>query len=69
MIWVQQDVRLSPVPRGFHLITRELERGVPELARIETGLAHRRKPDASRVGDLFLARDEHAGAKLAGLHT
>jgi secondary thiamine-phosphate synthase enzyme len=40
MIWVQRDVRLSPVPRGFHLVTRELERGVPDLADISVGLAH-----------------------------
>jgi secondary thiamine-phosphate synthase enzyme len=40
MIWVQRDVRLSPVPRGFHLVTREVERGVPELERIGVGLAN-----------------------------
>ena len=40
MIWVQRDVRLGPVPRGFHLVTREVERAVPELDRIGVGLAH-----------------------------
>jgi secondary thiamine-phosphate synthase enzyme len=40
MIWVQRDVRLDPVPRGFHLVTRDVERGVPELERIGVGLAH-----------------------------
>jgi secondary thiamine-phosphate synthase enzyme len=40
MIWIQRDVRLSAVPRGFHLVTREVERGVPELSRIAVGLAH-----------------------------
>ncbi|MEA2422919.1 MAG: hypothetical protein QOF55_2018 [Thermoleophilaceae bacterium] len=40
MIWVQRDVRLSPVQRGFHLVTREVERGVPELEAIGMGLAH-----------------------------
>jgi secondary thiamine-phosphate synthase enzyme len=40
MIWVQHDVRLSAVPRGFHLVTREIERAVPELDRIAVGLAH-----------------------------
>jgi secondary thiamine-phosphate synthase enzyme len=40
MIWVQRDVRLSAMPRGFHLVTREVERGVPELEQIEVGLAH-----------------------------
>jgi secondary thiamine-phosphate synthase enzyme len=40
MIWVQRDVRLAPVARGFHLITRELERELPDLGRIGVGLAH-----------------------------
>ncbi|HEY0633602.1 MAG TPA: secondary thiamine-phosphate synthase enzyme YjbQ [Thermoleophilaceae bacterium] len=40
MIWVQRDVRLSAVARGFHLVTREVERGVPELSQIGVGLAH-----------------------------
>jgi secondary thiamine-phosphate synthase enzyme len=40
MIWVQRDIRLDAVPRGFHLVTREVERGVPELERIAVGLAH-----------------------------
>jgi secondary thiamine-phosphate synthase enzyme len=40
MIWVQHDVRLGAVSRGFHLVTREVERGVPELERIGVGLAH-----------------------------
>ncbi len=40
MIWVQEDVRLSAVPRGFHLVTRDIERGVPDLTRIAVGLAH-----------------------------
>jgi secondary thiamine-phosphate synthase enzyme len=40
MIWVQRDVRLAAVPRGFHLVTREIERSVPELGEIGVGLAH-----------------------------
>jgi secondary thiamine-phosphate synthase enzyme len=40
MIWVQREVRLDPVPRGFHLVTREVERAVPELSEIGVGLAH-----------------------------
>ena len=40
MIWIQEDVRLSPVARGFHLVTREVERGVPGLDGIAVGLAH-----------------------------
>lgn len=40
MIWARRDVRLEPRPRGFHLVTQELERGVPEIGRIAIGLAH-----------------------------
>ena len=40
MMWVQRDVRLSAVPRGFHLVTREVADGVPELSSIGVGLAH-----------------------------
>jgi secondary thiamine-phosphate synthase enzyme len=40
MIWVQRDVRLDAVPRGFHLVTGEVERALPELSDIAVGLAH-----------------------------
>jgi secondary thiamine-phosphate synthase enzyme len=39
-IWIQEDVRLDPRPRGFHLVTREVEAAVPGLSRIGVGLAH-----------------------------
>jgi len=40
VIWVQRDVRLDPRPRGFHLVTREVEDAVPELRDIQVGVAH-----------------------------
>ena len=40
MIWAQHDVRLSPVPRGFHLVTREIEGAVPEMGDIRVGMAN-----------------------------
>ena len=40
VIWAQRQIRLSPVPRGFHLVTREVEQGMPELAQIGVGVAH-----------------------------
>ena len=40
MLWIQQEVRLEPRPRGFHLVTREIEAAVPELERIGVGIAH-----------------------------
>jgi secondary thiamine-phosphate synthase enzyme len=40
VIWVQREVRLEPRPRGFHLVTGEVEQAVPELERIRVGIAH-----------------------------
>ena len=39
-MWLQRDITLSPRPRGFHLVTDEIVRALPELAGIEVGLAH-----------------------------
>ena len=39
-MWRQRTVNLQPRPRGFHLITREIVAGVPELAEIGVGLLH-----------------------------
>jgi secondary thiamine-phosphate synthase enzyme len=40
LIWVQHEVRLEPRPRGFHLVTDEVADAVPELERIEVGMAN-----------------------------
>ena len=40
MLWVQRDVRLEPRPRGFHLVTREVESALPELRELRVGVAH-----------------------------
>jgi len=40
MDWYQTEIRLSPRPRGFHLVTTEIEDQVPEIRMFETGLAH-----------------------------
>jgi len=39
-VWHQREIRLRPRPRGFHLVTREVAEGVPELAELRVGLAH-----------------------------
>ena len=39
-VWIQEDVRLEPRPRGFHLVTREVEAELPELADLTAGLLH-----------------------------
>ena len=39
-MWIQRELTLDPRPRGFHLVTDEVERGVPEIAELSVGLAH-----------------------------
>ncbi len=39
-MWVQHEISLAPRPRGFHLVTREVVGGVPELGSFAVGLAH-----------------------------
>ena len=40
MIWIQKTIRLSPRPRGFHLITREIVEQIPQIQEIHIGIAH-----------------------------
>jgi secondary thiamine-phosphate synthase enzyme len=40
MDWIQQRLTLDPKPRGFHLITDEVRRAVPELETFRVGLLH-----------------------------
>ena len=39
-MWIQKQLILKAKARGFHLITREIVEQLPELSRIEIGLAH-----------------------------
>ncbi|GAA0682081.1 secondary thiamine-phosphate synthase enzyme YjbQ [Marinobacterium maritimum] len=39
-MWHQQTIRLKSRPRGFHLITDEIEQALPELRQVKTGLLH-----------------------------
>jgi secondary thiamine-phosphate synthase enzyme len=39
-MWLQREITLEPRPRGFHLVTREVEAALPELADVEVGLCH-----------------------------
>jgi len=39
-MWRQQELRLTPRPRGFHLITDEVVEGLPWLREVSTGLLH-----------------------------
>ena len=39
-MWIQREIKLDPRPRGFHLITREVECALPELAELDVGILH-----------------------------
>lgn len=81
MAWVQQHLRLAARRRGFHLITREIEAALPELASCHVGLLHvfiqhtsasvcineNADPDVPR--DLELAFHEIARDDFAYRHT
>jgi len=37
-MWIQKEISLKPKRRGFHLVTEEILREVPELSDIRVGL-------------------------------
>jgi len=39
-VWAQEEIRLQPLPRGFHLITRDVLAALPEIAQLRVGLLH-----------------------------
>lgn len=39
-MWIQKTIQLEAKARGFHLVTREIEAQLPELAYFKVGLAH-----------------------------
>jgi secondary thiamine-phosphate synthase enzyme len=39
-MWVQREITLRPRPRGFHLVTREVLEGIPEVEDVQVGLLH-----------------------------
>jgi secondary thiamine-phosphate synthase enzyme len=40
MDWLQREINLSPKPRGFHLITSEIIKQIPEISEFTVGIAH-----------------------------
>ncbi len=40
MQWKQQLLKLSPKPRGFHLITAEIIAAIPEISKLHIGMLH-----------------------------
>jgi secondary thiamine-phosphate synthase enzyme len=39
-MWHQRQIRMRPLPRGFHVVTREVVEALPELGEFRVGLAH-----------------------------
>src|SRR4051794_28050963 len=39
-MWLQREIRFGAVPRGFHLVTREVLEALPELGSVRAGLLH-----------------------------
>ena len=39
-MWLQRELKLEPRARGFHLITREVLAGMPEMQELAVGLLH-----------------------------
>jgi len=39
-MWLQRDIELPPLSRGFHLVTREVLSALPEVGDIDAGLLH-----------------------------
>ncbi|OIR04809.1 hypothetical protein GALL_131950 [mine drainage metagenome] len=37
-MWLQREIHLKPKPRGFHLVTDEVLRELPELSNVRIGL-------------------------------
>ncbi len=37
-MWLQKEITLKPRPRGFHLVTHEILRELPELANFKIGM-------------------------------
>jgi secondary thiamine-phosphate synthase enzyme len=40
MNWIQKEIDLASTPRGFHLVTNEILKSLPELKKFSVGLAH-----------------------------
>jgi len=39
-MWLQREIRLRALPRGFNIVTREVEQALPELRDFGIGVAH-----------------------------
>jgi len=79
--WLQHELRLASRPRGFHLVTREIEAAVPGLRSVRIGLLHvfiqhtsaslsiNENADPDVPGDLEMAFNRIAREDLPYVHT
>ena len=37
-MWIQRTMTLAARPRGFHLVTSEIVRSMPEISQVQTGM-------------------------------
>jgi len=77
----QYDLRLPPRPRGFHLVTREIEAAIRDRDRVRAGLVHvfiqhtsaslaiNENADPDVPGDLEMAFDRIAPEDFPYRHT
>jgi len=40
MNWIQKEITIHSKPRGFHLITEEILKNIPEISSLKMGIAH-----------------------------
>ncbi len=39
-MWIQKEIVLPAVSRGFHLVTRQITDALPDLRKMQVGIAH-----------------------------
>ena len=39
-MWIQKEITLKPKPRGFHIITHDIEQQAPEIENVKIGIAN-----------------------------
>jgi secondary thiamine-phosphate synthase enzyme len=39
-MWIQKEITLKPKPRGFHIITHDIEDQIPEIKNVKIGIAN-----------------------------
>jgi secondary thiamine-phosphate synthase enzyme len=39
-MWTQKEITLQPKPRGFHIITHDIEDQIPEIENVKIGIAN-----------------------------